>query len=131
MDIVFLIGRILFGLLLAFMALNHFMQMNDMSGYARAKGVPAARPAVVGSGVVLLLGGLGILLGIYPRISVLLLAIFFVPVTLMVHNFWAVEDPQAKQLEMVNFLKNAVILGAALMALGIPLPWPYAFNVGL
>ncbi len=32
---------------------------------------------------------------------------------------------------MVNFLKNAVILGAALMALGIPLPWPYAFNVGL
>jgi putative oxidoreductase len=38
-----------------------------------------------------------------------------VPVTLMVHNFWAVNDPAAAQLQQAAFLKNLSMLGAALL----------------
>jgi len=131
MDVLFLIGRILFGATLAFMSVNHFMQAGNMAGYAKSKGIPAPMLAVVGSGVVLLLGALGILLGIYPKLSVLLLVVFFLPVTLMMHNFWTISDEQQKMNEMIQFMKNTVIVGAALMFLAIPPQWPYAVNAWL
>ncbi|OYR97339.1 quinol oxidase, partial [Halorubrum sp. E3] len=37
----FLLGRILFGATLAFMGLNHFMDVDTMAGYAEFKGLPA------------------------------------------------------------------------------------------
>jgi putative oxidoreductase len=62
-----------------------------------------------------LLGGLSILLGYKARWGALLLIMFLVPVTVMMHNFWAVSDPMAKQMQMIMFMKNVSMLGAALM----------------
>ena len=39
---------------------------------------------------------------------------FLAPVTLMMHNFWAVTDPMMHQLQMVMFLKNLALIGGAL-----------------
>jgi len=39
----FLLGRLLFGVTLAFMGLNHFMDVDTMAGYAEFKGLPAPR----------------------------------------------------------------------------------------
>jgi putative oxidoreductase len=36
-------------------------------------------------------------------------------VTLMMHNFWAVTDPQMRQMQMINFMKNVSMLGGALL----------------
>jgi uncharacterized membrane protein YphA (DoxX/SURF4 family) len=33
----------------------------------------------------------------------------------MIHNFWTVADPMARQMQYLNFIKNVSILGAALM----------------
>lgn len=33
----------------------------------------------------------------------------------MMHNFWTIQDPQAKQGEMINFFKNLSLAGAALI----------------
>ena len=38
-----------------------------------------------------------------------------VPVTLMMHNFWAVKDPMMAQMQMAMFLKNVTMLGGALL----------------
>jgi putative oxidoreductase len=38
-----------------------------------------------------------------------------VPVTMMLHNFWAVSDPMTLQVEKAMFLKNVTMLGAALV----------------
>jgi len=46
---------------------NHFAQLNMMAGYAKSKGVPAPVLAVGGSGVLLFLGGLSLLLGYHQR----------------------------------------------------------------
>jgi len=103
--------------------LNHFAQINVMTGYAKSKGMPAPALAVGGSGVFLFLGGLSLLLGYHPTIGAVLLVIFLLGASFGIHNFWTVQAQQAKQGEMINFLKNMAILGLLLMALAIPRPW--------
>jgi putative oxidoreductase len=83
--------------------------------------------AVVGSGAILLVGALSILLGYYVELGVIGLTLFLLPVTLTMHSFWADKDPMMKQTNVVMFLKNFVILGAAWMFLSIPDDaWDYA-----
>lgn len=31
------------------------------------------------------------------------------------HNFWAAEDPQTRQVEMAQFMKNLALAGAAII----------------
>ncbi len=114
---VFWLGRIIAGGYFLFNAFNHFSQSNMMAGYAQSKGVPAPKLAVLGSGVLLLLGGLSILSWQYLFQGMIALVLFLLPVTFMMHNFWAVEDQQTKMAEMVNFMKNMALLGFALLIL--------------
>ena len=67
------------------------------------------------SGVIALVGGLSLLLGFHTRIGAWLLVIFLVPVTLMMHNFWAATDLVTYQIERAMFLKNLTMLGGALL----------------
>lgn len=127
-NIAFLIGRILIGAFFLFAAFNHFARLNMMAGYAGIKGVPAPALAVGGSGVLLLLGGASLLLGFHPSVGVILLGLFLVPTSFMIHNFWSIQDPQAKMSEMVQFQKNIAILGLLLMTLLIPQPWPMSLG---
>jgi len=69
------------------------------------------------------LRGLSLLLGYHPTIGAGLLVIFLLGVSFGIHNFWTVQDQQAKLGEMTNFLKNMAILGLLLMTLAIPRPW--------
>ena len=102
---------------------NHLAQLNMMTGYAKSKGIPAPALAVGGSRTLLFLGGLSLLLGYHPAIGVALLVIFLLGASFGMHNFWTVQEEQAKQGEMINFLKNMAILGLLLMTLAIPQPW--------
>jgi uncharacterized membrane protein YphA (DoxX/SURF4 family) len=122
-SIIFIIGRVLLGGFFINSGISHFKGIAMMSGYAQMKGVPLPKASVAFSGVLLLVGGLSILLGVYPTVGVAALAIFLLPVTYMMHAFWKVQDPMAKMGEMVNFTKNMALLGAALTLLAIPQPW--------
>ena len=129
--ILILVGRLLFGGFLAFQGLNHFMNTDEMAGYAESKGVPAARFGVIASGIMLLLGGLGIILGVYPIIAAGMLAVFFVLVTPVMHDFWAAPEAE-QQNEMVNFIKNVELLGASLVFLVLSgETWGYALDIGI
>ena len=44
-----------------------------------------------------------------------MLALFLIPVTVMLHNFWAMQDPVTAQMHQVMFLKNVSMLGGALL----------------
>ena len=93
-----------------------------MTQYAKMKGVPFPATAQGAAGVMLLLGGSSILFGLYPFVGILLLVAFLIPVSLMMHNFWTIKDPQAKMADKVNFMKNMALLGALLMLLAAPTP---------
>lgn len=128
----FLVARVLFGGLLAFQGLNHFLNLDEMSGYAEMQGVPAPTLGVAASGFMLIGGGLGIVLGAFPLVAAAVLIVFFVVVTPTMHRFWAVDDPEQSQNEMVNFLKNVELLGASLVFLVLAnQSWPYALGLGL
>ncbi len=125
-DALFLAGRIILGVYYLFNAFNHFTRANEMGHWAASKGVPAARVLVVAAGLLLLVGGVTILLGVYPAVGVAALTVFFIPVTFWMHDFWAVQDPMQKMAQMVNFTKNLALLASAWMLLAIPQPWPLA-----
>ncbi len=123
-DIWLLIGRLIFGFIFIMFGLNHLMQLEGLTQYAKAKGVPSTKVIVALTGIQLLFGGLTILLGIYPEIGALAIIVFLIPTTFIMHNFWALNDPQMKMIEMTNFMKNMGLLGACFMFLAIPGPWP-------
>lgn len=126
MDTLFLIGRIIVGLYFAFNGMNHFSKLNMMTGYAQSKGVPSPKLAVIVTGLLLLLGGLSLMTGYQSDTGIILLLIFLLPTTFIMHNFWKVEDPQMKMIEMVNFMKNFALIGSLLMFFSIPKPWPFS-----
>ena len=128
--VAFVVGRVLFGGVLAFMGVNHFMQADQMAGYAEAKGAPAPKLSVYASGALLVLGGLSVLLGVYPVAGAAALVAFIVVATPMFHDFWSVEDPEQQQQEMTDFLKNVALVGGALVLLAIGgRSWPFALSV--
>lgn len=119
----YLVGRIIFGLYWLSAAFHHFKSLDYLAEYAKAKGVPSPKFAVAGSGVMLLMGGLSILLGICPTIGIALLVLFLLAVSFQIHNYWNVDDAQMKQVDQINFMKNMALVGALLMLLALPQPW--------
>ncbi len=109
-----LIGRIIFGLYFAYSGLNHFLGGKGMIGYAQMKKVPMPSLAVYGSGLLIILGGLGFAFGLYMRLSLVLILLFLIPVTILMHDFWNDEDQGAKGNNKIAFLKNLALIGAAL-----------------
>ena len=114
MDIVMIIGRVLFALMFLMSGLNHLTKSQAMTGYAQFKKVPAAKASVLLSGLVMLLGGLSIVLGVYADLGAIALAVLVIVMALKMHNFWTQTDPQAKQTETIAFFKNLSMGGAAL-----------------
>lgn len=123
MNFAFLVGRLIVGAYYIYNGLHHFIKLGQLTEYAKFKGVPLPQVAVIGVAVLLLIGGATILLGKFPEFGVAALVLFFVPVTFMMHNFWAVGE-EMKAGEQINFLKNMALLGSALMFLAIKRPWP-------
>ncbi|TLF81225.1 DoxX family protein [Nocardia cyriacigeorgica] len=115
MDVAVLIGRVLFVALFFGSAFGHFTQTEAMTGYAQSRGVPSPKAGVLASGVLMVLGGLSVLLGIWADLGALLLFIMLLPTAVLMHGFWSETDPEAKQTEMIQFNKDLALAGASLM----------------
>lgn len=122
----FLIGRLIFGAFFIYNGLHHFVSLATMAQYAAAKGVPAPTLAVAGTGALILFGGISILLGWRPELGVTAIVVFLVGVSIPMHNFWAEADPAQSANDMGHFMKNMALVGATLMLVAIPQPWPYS-----
>ena len=129
MKIPFMIGRMLFGGFFLYNGINHFKERKGLAQYAGAKNVPMPDVAVTASGVALLIGGASLLLGIKPKIGAAAVVGFLGGVSPVMHNFWAQEDPQQKQMEMIQFAKNMALLGGALALMSVEEPWPASVPV--
>ena len=113
MKYILLIGRILFSIIFLHTIIGHFSAGTIQ--YAASAGVPMPNIMVPFSGIMSFLGALSIILGYKTKIGAWLIMLFLLPVTFMMHNFWAVTDPMAHQMQMVMFLKNISMLGGALI----------------
>lgn len=115
MDVVALIGRILFAAVFLASSRGHLTQTQAMAGYAASKGVPQPKIAVLGSGVIMLVGILMVVLGIWADLGALLLVVFLLPTAFLMHAFWKESDGQAKMQEQVHFMKDLSLAGASLL----------------
>jgi putative oxidoreductase len=114
MDALAPLGRLLFSAIFISSGINHLTHGPAMIGYARSAGLPFPALAIYGAGVVLLVGGVCILLGVFARIASVAIALFLVAAALTVHHFWGLPADQA-QMQMVHFWKNISMAGGALL----------------
>ncbi len=115
MDVVFLIGRILFGTIFFLTGVAHFAAKERMAGYAKSNGSPSPEVLVPLTGAALILGAVSIALGIFPDVGALVLIVFLSAMTFLMHAFWKIADSEEQQQEMIQFNKNASLLGAAIV----------------
>lgn len=128
MAAIFLIGRLILGAYYLFSAYHHFSETSMLAHYAASRGVPYPTAAILASGLLLAIAGVTLLLGVLPRVGVVALVLFLLPVTFAMHPFWADTNPTARMGDLVNFTKNLALLGSSLMFLAIPEPWPYSLR---
>jgi putative oxidoreductase len=124
-EVVFLIGRVLFAILFVSSGFMAHLGAGGKQGreYARSLGAPAPDLLVPLSGVVIIAGGLMIALGLWADLGALLVAGFLVGITPIMHAFWKEDDPQMEQIQSAMFFKNVALLGAALIIF-------YVYNQG-
>lgn len=115
----FRLARVLFGGILAFMAVDNLRNLEGRIQYAESKGAPDPETTVPFISGSLLFGGLGIAAWKLPRLAAGAAATFFGSVTPFMHDFWSIEDDEQKQQQMTHFLKNLALLGGTLAFLRI------------
>ena len=107
------LGRVLFALIFVASVVGHFSSAQISE--AAAHGVPLATLLVPLAGLIALVGGVSVMLGYRARFGALLLLVFLVPVTLVMHKFWGLADPQMAMLQKINFMKNTALAGTCLL----------------
>lgn len=114
-----LAGRILLASIFIWSGLDKIGNFAGTAGYMAGQGIPLAEAALVLSIIIEVGGGLMLIFGWQARWAALAILLWLIPVTLIFHNFWAVEAAQ-KQMQMIHFYKNLGIMGGMLyvMAFG-------------
>ena len=120
MDVLFLIGRILFGMLFVSSGLTAHMGRQGVE-YARMYKAPAPELLVPASGAAIVIGGLLVTLGIWADLGALILGAFVAAIAPIMHAFWKEEDAQTRAIQQSQFMKNVALAGAALILF-------YAYN---
>lgn len=114
MDVIVLIGRVLFAAIFLASGVAHLTQTRELAGYADSRGVPNSSLLVQLSGVQVLIGGLMVVFGVWMDLGFLILAAFLLPVAVLIHSFWRLDDPQQVNAERAQFMKNLALTGACL-----------------
>ncbi len=115
MEVVFLLGRIMFVAIFIASGIAHFQNREAMTQYATAKGAPGGEQGVLLSGAAIILGGLLVLFGLWADVGALLLFGFLLTTAYYMHDFWNITDPQEQQTQQAMFFKNISMAGGALI----------------
>jgi putative oxidoreductase len=113
MKFIVLTGRILFSLIFIMAVFAHFKE--ETIHYGASHGVMMPGMIIPAAGILATLGGLSVALGYKARIGAWFIVAFLVPVTFIMHNFWAIDEPMQHQIQMAMFMKNCSMLGGALL----------------
>lgn len=63
----------------------------------------------------LILGGILVLIGYRSGFGSILLLLYWIPITFIVHSWWNEPTPEAQRLESLQFMKNLAIIGGLLI----------------
>jgi putative oxidoreductase len=113
-----LVGRILIS---AIFLVSGFAKLTDPAstvGYMESADVGGADVLVYVAGIAEVLGGLSLLFGFLTRIGAMGLIVLLAIINVMMHDFWAMPEPEAKA-QMAQFVKNLAIMGGLFMVVAM------------
>lgn len=114
-DLTLLIGRLLMASLFLVAGIPKVLQGygGAFSQYLAKLGVPYPEMVGVLAVAVEVLGPIALVLGVFPRLTAILMIAFVVIATSLAHRFW--EYPEAQRMaQQQSFLKNVAVVGGLL-----------------
>jgi putative oxidoreductase len=118
MDVVELVGRVVFAAIFLDYGSTHLRQRTGMIAFAQSFGAPMPHITVPLSGAMMVLGGLAIALGVWPDVGAILLVLFLVPAAFVAHSYWKETDFAMRGAQRSQFWKNVSLTGAAIYIFG-------------
>ncbi len=114
-NVVDLLGRILLSFIFLYDAYDSIFYFEATKAKMTAYGLTWNQNfLLVGAIFLLILGGMMVLVGYRARFGAILLLLYWIPVTFIVHSFW--NDPELeRRLQAILFTKNLAIIGGLLM----------------
>ncbi len=111
-----LIGRLMLVAIFLLSAVGQKIpKFAETAAYMGLEGVPMPKIMLGGAIVFLIVGGLSVAVGFKARIGATLLLVFLLLATYFFHDFWTEIDPMLKQEQMIQFMKNASMMGGMLI----------------
>lgn len=117
-DITDLIGRIFLSAIFLFEAFDTFIYFEKTKMTMTLYGLVWKQDLLLyGAVFLLIMGGLMVLLGYRSTLGAIMLLLYWVPVTFLVHAFWLYPHDQLRA-QSILFMKDIAIIGGLLMLVG-------------
>lgn len=119
MDILLVIGKVLFAYLFVTSGISHFRNTDNLVQYAKYRNLPYPKFNVLSSGILLIVAPVLFLLGIFEVPALIALAVFLFCTAFIFHPYWKEENDIGKQNETVAFNKEMSMLGLILILIAL------------
>lgn len=110
-----LIGRVLLGLVFLIAGITKILNFNESIDFLESLGFLHAHFLTYVALVIEIVAGLMVVFGCYTRIGTLVLIVFLLIVTFMVHHFWTMGIDRGVNFQ--DFFQNASIIGGLVLLL--------------
>lgn len=118
-DIVDLVGRIFLAAIFIFEAFDTALYMDKTKETMALYGLTWHPDMMIyATTFLLLLGGTLVLIGYRTTFGVVLLLLYWAPITFIIHDFWNYPQGDQLRLQSILFMKNIAIIGGLLMLAG-------------
>ncbi|MDH3652481.1 MAG: DoxX family protein [Saprospiraceae bacterium] len=114
--VVDLIGRILLSFIFIYEGIDSMLYFNKTKDLMSTYGITFQQDILlIGSIILLMFGGISLLIGYRSSFGSVLLLLYYIPVTFIVHSFWNDAEEATRRLQSIMFMKNLAIIGGLLM----------------
>lgn len=113
-----LVGRCILATFFILSGLYKLQNWQETGLFMAQHGVEVIQPLLAAAIVVEVGAGAGIVIGFRTRLMALVLFVFTIVVSFVMHDFWTMSDPELKSVEAQLFAKNMAIAGGLLLLLG-------------
>ncbi|MGU3496492.1 DoxX family protein [Xanthobacteraceae bacterium A53D] len=110
-DLALLVGRLLMAVLFLPAGVKKAMNPGGLAGMLASKGLPFPEVLSMAAAAVEIIGPILLIVGLFPRLTAVLVGGFTIVAALISHAFWTFPDAAAQAAQQIHFFKNLAIAG--------------------